>query len=308
MTQNIHSGINFGFEDKKFYVEYSCSRPVENLRKEFDRRAVSLYEKNPKLMLGLSTGLDSQAVLHSFFTQGIPIEVAFLYLKGSNENELERLKFLEKKYNFTSIIIEMAPYQKKDELLELTRQTGLAPYQHMHTQFLNQLPGDYDFIQGIHGPDLLYKNDKWYMLETANSFEIARLRALQLSNRTGDIIGWERFGEMLLSLLTDDVVQAFLHAYPNIKDNGLRDSNGEKIRIIDHWDLYIKPFIYGKYWKDELEYYPKYQGPEKVDWIMNTQWHKYMENLVPIPLFDLVDHLSKFNGETARFWQRSDNS
>jgi hypothetical protein len=299
------TGINFGFENDKFFVEYSCSRPVGNLRQEFDRRAVELYQKNPKLMLGLSTGLDSQAVLHSFFTQGIPLELAFLYLKGSNENELERLRILEKKYNFNAIVIEMDPYEKKDDILELYKQTGIAPYHHMHNEFLNQLPKDYDFIQGIHGPDIFSQNGKWYMIETANSFEISRLRALQLSNRSADIIGWERTGEILLSLLTDDVLQAFLHAHPYIFENGLRDSNGEKVKFIDNWDVYIKPFIYGKYWKGELEYFPKYQGPEKVDWIMNTKWHDYMKNLISTPLNTLVNHLQKHDGSTLRSWERS---
>ena len=299
------TGINFGFENDKFFVEYSCSRPVGNLRQEFDRRAVELYQKNPKLMLGLSTGLDSQAVLHSFFTQGIPLELAFLYLKGSNENELERLRILEKKYNFNAIVIEMDPYEKKDDILELYKQTGIAPYHHMHNEFLNQLPKDYDFIQGIHGPDIFSQNGKWYMIETANSFEISRLRALQLSNRSADIIGWERTGEILFSLLTDDVLQAFLHAHPYIFENGLRDSNGEKVKFIDNWDVYIKPFIYGKYWKGELEYFPKYQGPEKVDWIMNTKWHDYMKNLISTPLNTLVNHLQKHDGSTLRSWERS---
>lgn len=305
---NVLNGINFGFDQKKFYVEYSCHRPVGNLREEFDKRAVSLNKKNPKQMLGLSTGLDSQAVLHSFYSQGIPLEVAFLYIIGSNENELERLKLLEKKYSFKATVYDIDPYKDKNHWIELYNQTGIPPYQHMHTDFLNQLPDNYDFIQGIHGPDLLFKDNNWYMLETANSFEIARLRALKLSDRSADIIGWERIGEILLSLLTDDVVQAFLHAHPYIKENGLRDSDGEKIRLIDYWDLYIKPFIYGKYWKDELEYFPKYQGPEKIDWIMNTKWHQYTKNLVPIPLNDLINHLTKYDGSFIRFWQRSDNS
>jgi hypothetical protein len=305
MTSN---GINFGFENNKFYVEYSCSRPVGNLREEFDKRAIALHEKNPKQMLGLSTGLDSQAVLHSFFTQGIPLEIAFLYLKGSNENELERLKLLEKKYGFKSLIVDIDPNEKKEEMLELHRQTGLAPYQLMHFDFLNQLPTDYDFIQGIHGPDLLSRENKWYVLETANSFEIARLRALTLSKRNADIIGWERIGEILLSLLTDDVVQAFLHAHPYIKGNGLKDSDGESIKLIDYWDVYIKSFIYGKYWKGELEYFPKYQGPEKIDWIMGTKWHDYMKNLVVTPLDELVTHLSKHDGTPVRYWQRDDKT
>jgi len=305
---SIPTGINFGFENNNFFVEYSCNRSVGNLKEEFDKRAISLYQKNPKQMLGLSTGLDSQAVLHSFFTQDIPLEIAFLYLIGSNENELERLKLLEKKYGFKSIIVEMDPYKKKDELLEMYKITNLAPLQLMHLDFLNQLPKEYDFIQGIHGPDLLFRNNSWYLLETANSFEISRLREFQLSDRSGDIIGWERTGEILLSLLSDDVVTAFLNAYPYISENGLRDSSGEKIRIIDHWDLYIKPFIYGKYWKDELEYFPKYQGPEKIDWIMQGKWHEYSKNLVPIPLTDLINHLSKHEGSTVRFWQRSDTN
>jgi hypothetical protein len=301
-------GINFGFEEDKFYVEYSCNRIVRNLREEFDKRAVSLYEKNPNQMLGLSTGLDSQAVLHSFYTQGIPLEIAFMYLIGSNENELERLRFLEKKYGFKATIIDMDPYARKDELIDIYQQTKLVPYQLMHLEFLNQLPKNYDFIQGIHGPDFLFRENKWYMLETANSFEISRLRTLRLAERDGEIIGWERTGEILLSLLTDDVVSAFINAYPYITENGLRDSNGDPIRIIDHWDLYIKPFIYGKYWGKELEYFPKYQGPEKIDWIMNSKWHEYSKNLVPIPLFDLINHLSKKDGEVIRFWQRPDNT
>jgi hypothetical protein len=307
MSKNPY-GTNFGFENNKFYVEYCCNGPVGNLREEFNKRAVSLYEKNPKQMLGLSTGLDSQAVLHSFYTQGIPLEVAFMYLIGSNENELERLRSLEKKYNFKPIIVEIDPYKNKEELLELTKETGLVPYQLMHTDFLNQLPKDYDFIQGIHGPDFLYKNSVWYILETPNSFETARIRALQLSKRAGKIIGWERTGEILYSLLKDDIVQSFMYSYSYIKNNGLCYNDGSEIRIIDYWDLYIKPFIYGKYWKDELEYYPKYQGPEKIDWIMNGPKHNFEKNLAAVPLTDLVNHLSKGDGSIMRFWQRSEKS
>lgn len=302
----IKSGINFGFNNDKFFVEYNCSRPVGNLREEFNKRAIDLYKKNPKQMLGLSTGLDSQSVLHSFFTQGIPLEVAFLYLIGSNENELERLRILEKKYGFKAIVITIDPHSKKEEILNTYDQTGIPPFHLLHLDFLNQLPSDYDFIQGIHGPDLFFRNNNWYMVESANSFELSRLRAFQKSKRVGDIIGWERTGEILLSLLTDDVVESFVCAYPYIYENGLRDTDGERIKVVDYWDVYIKPFIYGKYWRNELEYFPKYQGPEKIDWIMNKKWHQFEKNLIPIPLNKLKSHLSTTNGEVIRFWQRSE--
>ena len=68
-----------GFEDGKWYIDYtSCKRPVGNMRQESDLRAVEIAETSSKIMISLSSGIDSQSVLHSFITQGIPVETAFL--------------------------------------------------------------------------------------------------------------------------------------------------------------------------------------------------------------------------------------
>jgi hypothetical protein len=301
-------GINFGFEDNKFYVDYSCSRPVENIKKEFDKRAAFLYEKNPKQLLGLSTGIDSQTVLHTFVKQGIPIETAFLYLVGSNENELDRLKVLEKKYGFKSIVIEINPYSKKEEWIEKYNQTKIAPYQLIHLDFLEQLPKDYDFIQGINGPEFYFHEKDCYLLESANSYDNTRLRALMLSNRTGEIIAWEKTGEIMLSILSDDIIKSFIYSFEYINNNGLIYNTGKAVTFKNYWDVYIKPLFYAKYWKDEIEYFPKYQGPEGIDWIMNGKWHSLDKNLVAILYKDLVEHLSKGDGAAKRYWQRSDSN
>ena len=93
------SGINFSFENEKFFIEIdSCSRSVGNLREEFKRRAIDLYQNNKRITLSLSSGLDSQAVLHTFIELGIDIEYAFLYFPGFNDNEYVNLKKLENKY------------------------------------------------------------------------------------------------------------------------------------------------------------------------------------------------------------------
>jgi hypothetical protein len=299
-------GINFGFENEKFYVEHkSPTRPVGNLREEFDLRAVELYNSRPKLMLGLSAGLDSQAVMHSFFTQGIKLECAFLYHPGYNDFEYNNLQILEKKYGFKANIIDIDPIKCKDEIMSLHDEIGLPPYQIMHRKFLSMLPADADIVQGIHGPDLAFHNNKWYCLETANSFEVARLRSFQTLNRTGEVIGWERTGEIHLSILNDDIIKSFIYSYPYISKNGLIYEDGSKIPNIDFWDLYIKPFVYGKYWKDELEYFPKYMGPENIEYIMKGPKHAYMSTLVAIPYDQLVSHLKSGTGEVARFYQRS---
>lgn len=302
----IDLGINFGFEDKKFYVDYtSCGWPVSNYRDEFKKRAIELSSRSKKLMLGLSSGLDSQAVLHSFYEQNIKIECAFLYQPGFNEIEFSQLKILEKKYNINTIIVEINPYSIKEEIIDLYHKTGITPNQQIHKKFLEKLPEDYDFIQGVHGPDLFYKDSKWFCLETANSFEISRLRAFQFIKRSGKILGWERTGAILLSLLTDDILTSFMNSYNYISNNKLVYKDGSSIPIIDYWDLYIKPFIYGKYWKKELEYFPKFQGCENIDFIMEGPRNNYKKHSTIISYDNLVFHLKKNSGLVKRVYEKS---
>ena len=286
------TGINFNFCQDKFYVSYRpCGRPIQNLRKEFETRAKNLSNYSKKLMLCLSSGLDSQEVMHSFFSQGIKIDYAFLYQPGFNETEYENIQILEKKYNFKAIVIEIDPEKVKDKVLDLHKKLNLPPNQILHKMFVEQLPEDADILQGVHGPDFLQHENKWYMFESANSFEISRLRSLLLIDRSGRIIGFERTPEILCSWLDDEITKAFLCSYHYIKNNRLIYDNGESIPMIDYWDLYLKPFFYGKYWKDELEYFPKYQGCEKIDYIINGPKNQYEKNLVMMSYVDLVNFL-----------------
>jgi len=301
-------GINFGFDQDKFFVEYdSCSRPVGNLREEFEKRAISLYNDNPKLMLGVSSGLDCQTVLHSFFSQGMKIECAFLYYPTFNETEFANLKILEKKYGFKSIIIDLDPIACKDEVMHVWETNKVPPSQTLQKKFLEQLPRDLNFLQGINGPTDLYFSEKyktWSVIETANSYEIFRFRSfLSLQNRTGKIVAWERIPEITLSLLTDPIILAFMHSYNYISNNNLMYNDGNKIPLMDNWDLYLKPFIFGNYWKDELEYFPKYKGTEGIDYVVNGAYHQYKKNLVQIPYNELIAHLKNISDPPIRYYE-----
>lgn len=297
-------GINFGFDDEKFYVNYyPCDRKVENLRKEFEARARDLTSYSSNLVLGLSSGLDSQSVLHSFYSQDLKIECAFLYHPGFNDNEFLNIKILEKKYNFKCLIVDIDPIKVKDDVMDLHKQLGFPPNQILHRMFLEKLPGDADILQGIHGPDFLNHEGKWYVFETANSFEISRLRSFMSLERSGKVIGWERTPEIMFSLLDDDIVKSFLHAYSYIRNNQLIYKDGTDIPLMDYWDLYIKPFFYGKYWKDELEYFPKYQGCEEIDYVMNGPKHDFNKNFCVVSYDRLLNHFSKFNNDYIKVYQ-----
>ena len=191
----------------------------------------------------------------------------------------------------------------KETVLSLHESLNLPPNQILHKMFLERLPNDTNFLQGAHGPDFFQHDNKWYLFESANSFEISRLRAFQTVNRSGKIIGFERIPEILLSLINDNIVKSFLYSYQYIKNNGLVYENGEQIPNIDFWDLYLKPFFYGKYWKDELEYFPKYQGCENIDYIINGPKNQYLKNLVAIPYNDLIDFLKSNDSEKRRFYE-----
>jgi hypothetical protein len=301
---NDRTGINFGFEQDKFYIQYdSCDRLVGNLRQEFELRARELHNLNRKLILGLSAGLDSQSVLHSFFSQGLNIDCAFLYQPGYNDIEYKNIKFLEKKYGFKTMVVDIDPIKERERVMHLHQHLTLPPNQILHMIFLERLPKDASILQGIHGPDFLRYNDEWYVFESANSFEISRLRAFLTVERNGKILGFERTPEILLSLLNDDIVTAFLYAHRYIENNKLIYQNGESIPKIDYWDLYLKPFFYGKYWKDEIEYFPKYQGCENIDYIVNGPKNQYTKNLVAIPYHDLINFLRSGDKKKKVFYE-----
>jgi len=296
--------INFYFDDAQFCIDYaSCGPDVENLRKESEKFALELANQNKKIIVSLSSGLDGQVVLHSFCAQNIPVKAAFMHLPGFNDVEYERVLTLKTKYNLDLIVKELNPDLYKNDLLLEFDKTKIPPYQLLHKKFLSLLPADHTFIQGLDGPDFYCKDNKFYIFQTAHSFVNSRTRAFLMLNRDAPIVNWERKSRILLSILQDEIIKSFIFAYSNIKNNGLTYSNDKEIPIIDHYDLYIKPFLYAKYWQDELEYFPKYQGCEEIDWVIEKKWHQYRENLIIMPLDELKSHLQS-NSKIKRFYQR----
>jgi hypothetical protein len=299
---------DFGVKNSRFYVDYRpCSRPVDNLRLESERYARELSATGQHNILGLSTGLDSQVVLHSFLSQGLPLESAFLYFPTFNEVEFKQLQLLEKKYNFKATVIDMDPIAIQDSIMEESRAIDIPPNQIIHKRFLDQLPKDANFIQGIEGPNIISKSTDvsniHYLFESFNSFEKSRVRACLELDRTGQYISWERHSEIMLSILDDNIFKGYLFSTNYIINNTLVYPNEtEKPRLIDRWDLYIKPLMYGLYWGNDLFYFAKYGGPEGIDYIMNGPKHSYAEKMLAVPFNHLVSHL-KTGTSTKRFYE-----
>jgi hypothetical protein len=107
----------------------------------------------------------------------------------------------------------------------------------------------------------------------------------------------------MLSILDDDIFKGYLFSTNYIMKNTLvYPGETERPRLIDRWDLYIKPLMYGLYWGNDLFYFAKYGGPEGIDYIMNGPKHRYAEKMLAIPFEQLVAHL-KTGTSVKRFYE-----
>ena len=283
--------MRFGTDDNGFYIEYNqCQWTVGNLREEYNRRALDIISSNNKLILGISSGVDSQAALLSFMDQGIDIETAFLYMPGYNDNEYNNLKLLESTWKFKSQIIDIDPIKCKEEILTVSKDLNIPPFQILHRKFLSQLP-DVNFLQGGDGPFITFINEFAHFYEGYNTYEMSRKRAGETLGRTSEYILFDKTSEMVVSAVKDEIMTAFINAHRLYTKQGIRN--------IDWWDVFIKPIYYGKYWGKDLMYFPKFAGAENIDYVMQGAEHEYKKDHILVPVTDLLRDLQT-NG--ARYY------
>jgi len=295
--------MSYGFENNKFYIEFeACNRKIGTPREEFNTRAYTLFQNCNNPILAFSGGTDSQVTLLAFLDQGLDITCAFMHMPGYNDNELEQVKLCQKRYNFELIKIEINPALLKEEVLKISSNIDIPPNQILHSKFLSKLPEDITLIQSFNGPDPYVKDKKFYILESANSVEYTRLRAMHKLN-IQPVYGFEKDSGILASILADNSVQGALHAWDYYNIKGLSYFKEEPISIINYWDLFIKPIFFGKHWKHDILFFPKYQGCEKIDYVINGPLNRYRENNMFIPWYDLLDFLENGSG-IQRYYQR----
>jgi hypothetical protein len=307
--------MNYGFENNQFYVEFpALTRVPGNMREESDYRARELASVGSKLILSMSSGVDSQSVLHSFYTQGIPIECVFYYMPGYNEVEYQQLQLVKKKYPVRIDVIDLDPMQYEEHVMITAEKESIHPVQLMQSIFTGLLPDDADVIQMVHDPFVrITKDEKFYFYQGYHSPEISRIRAMELLKRKGRYIPYGDPTEFLYSILNDDVYKAAIYTHRYFDGNGLLKENFH-LDSVDRWDFYIKPIIYGKYWRDELIYFPKYGGWEDVPFMNNNTSRPelkmsttslYRKTAILIPYFEFIKELET-SKQALRYYQRPD--
>lgn len=306
MLLNKGDTVNYGFDNDQWWIEYdSCRWTPGTMREESDKRALEIANTSNKIMLSLSGGIDSQSMLLSFQEQDIPVECAFLYLPGYNDHEYRNLKLVENKYQIRAHIIDIDVFKIKDELEHEAEKYDIQINSILQKKFLSLLPDDYDFVQMVHDPYIHIKeNNEPYWFQGYNSFETVRWRAFDLLDRKGKFIFFGDNSEFLCSILDEEILWSCLYSWPYIKGNGLtKGPNFPHVYIntTDRWDYYIKPLIYGKYWKDQLIYFPKWAGFENIPFFLTEL--KIREHALITPLRPFIDFLKSGAGKTKKYYQ-----
>lgn len=298
--------MDYGIDNGRFYIEHtSCERMPGTLRQESELRAQELYKENNKIILCTSSGLDSQTALHSFKSQGIPVECAFMHLIGYNDSEYENIKLLEKKYGYKTVIIEINPDDVKDECIELANRYDSNPHHILHYKFVEQLPSDYNIIQVIHDPWIVTKKQtgKHYIFHSFYDPEIARYNPL------ASIRNIRMFGdssEFFASSISDSMFSNFLDSWQYYEGNNLV-RQGKPIHDVFRYEYYIKPMLYAKHWRDDLMYFPKFAGYENISWMQDLQDKVKRERMCFIEYKYLVNFLLHENSGTHRFYEQQWN-
>lgn len=304
----------YGFENNKFYIDMpTISRPVVNMRDENDRRAVEIAGMCDKITLGMSTGVDSQAMLHSFVTQDIPVECVFLYTPGYNDIEYQRIPLIEKRWGVKVQILDLDVMKYEDEIVDYCNTEHMSPINSVHRLFLKHLPENANLVQMIHDPFVYVSTTKeLYYYQWYNSPEISRPRASEGLTRSGKYIAYGDTIEFLYSILNDDTFKGALYSNEYFDGNGLTKP-GVDVHLLtsDRWDYYIKPIIYGKYWRDELIYFPKFGGWEHLPFMRDDYTRLNRDYLSAWPrehgtmmkYWKLLEHMGNMNGPTKRYFE-----
>jgi hypothetical protein len=301
--------MNYGFSEGRWYIDIpGLKRKVGNVREEHEFRAKEIYETYGKPLICLSSGLDSQVMIHSFFSQGIPFDCVF-FNSGHNKVEYTQLQVLIEKYKLKPEIINLNPHDYKDQILKESKEYKIFPNQIFIKLFLSKLPDDANVLQSMHDPYVHVdsRTGEWQFFTGYNINEITRDRIFKTLNRKGNHIWYGDSSEFLYSIITDPTFLSGLYCHDYIKGTGLHKTklgtDPIYLYTLDKWDYYIKPLLYGKYWKNELEYFPKYAGFEDIDFLSENGggafWVK--ERVALIPYHELIKNLE--SGIDSRYYE-----
>jgi len=305
----LYTAIEFG-SSHNFYVKYrSPRREIKSLRTEFNNDAIEIAKTYGKVYIGLSSGVDSQIITRCFLDNNLDCEFVFLYAKGINDLEYERIIWCEKYFG-----IEIKKYTididsfKDQWILRSKKEKNKSMHQYQFEWLSSILPEPYPFVtQGSYEPAIvggwyrqLRDDEHDYPVAIYHNYEEAMLQRKRLMEQYRPIIEFPFSPEALTSYYTHTAFKTFcknlnyfIESDPVIPS--LWQEQDYFLHKLNYFNLYAKPFIKGEYFKDIL-WYGKLSGYEKTrNWLISNNYNK--STAVTVPFWDLIDFLENNIGQ-----------
>lgn len=284
MSYNPTLGLKFSGPDNFNVTYHSPRRKIGNLREEFNNDAVELSKNLGMVYIAFSSGVDSQIIARSFLDMGLDAEYVFLHNKGNNELELEHVLECEKFYGIKVRKIELDINEHKDKWIadnEKHYASSITQYPFLYLS--EQLEEDWPIItQGKAEPAIVGVR-KEIMSIYHNYYEDMELRFALMKNHRR-VYDFPFSPEAIASYYTEDNLKVFASNIKYFSENRM------KLSYSQYFNMYAKPFVKGKYYRDDVIWYSKLTGAENYPkWMLDLDYIK--ETRVSVPYWDLVEFL-----------------
>lgn len=294
-------GFEFSLDSGVFNVTYnSPSRPVGNLREEFNNDAVSISKAGP-VYIAFSSGVDSQIIARCFIDMKLDAEFVFLHLVGHNDIEYNRMLACEKFYGISvrKISLDINEYKAawiEDNKKNAVNSIAQYPFVYLSSQLVEQWPM---VTQGKMEPALVGVH-KSKMAIYHNYYESMEVR-FSLMSRHRQIYDFPYSPESVASYYTDDNMKTFASTIRYFANNNVM-LNGNPVEYTQYFNTYAKPFVKGRYFGDDILWFSKLTGAEHYpDWLSGMGHVK--DTRVSVPYWDLVDFLENSINESKTYNQ-----
>jgi hypothetical protein len=282
--------IQFSTDPNNFTVTYtSPNRDYGDLRAEFNNDAVKLKEKGP-VFLAFSSGVDSQVILRSFLDMKVDFQCVFLHMHGVNEQDFTQLAYCKRFYGIDVRVIDLNVEEHKEEwILDNTKNNVNLISQYPFKYLSDSLTESYPMItQGAVEPCIVGSDEKNVSIYH-NMYEAMELRFKIMNDR--DIIDFPLSPESVASYYTDEALKTFATTFHYYNDN---------MDPTQTFNKNAKAFIKGKYYKNDILWFPKLTGYETApNWLAQIDYVKTAR--VSVPYWELVTFLEKTRNETKTF-------
>lgn len=299
--------ITYGDDPSNFYVEYqSPSRPLSDLRSEFNLDAQAIAKHHGPVYLGFSGGVDCQIILRCFLDLKLDVEPVFMHVVGCNEHELSNVEKCEKYYGVKVKKYQLHLDQFKDKWLERRNTENVFHMKSYPFEWLSSvLPETWPLImQGITEPAVVGSNSS--NASIYHSYHEAMNRRFKLMQKYRTMIDFPFSPEAVTRYYTDEAVKGFCQSIQYYSESyssyhlTAKLETDPKRRYLQFFNGYAKGIVKGKYFNDIL-WFGKSAGDENYpDWLVNTS--AVQNTKVLVPYWELVEFLEKLDDTTIKFY------